>query len=127
MVDERAGKSKKPYECYPEPSDGWIDLRPQEGVWSSEPTTALRRMLCDGQNPTFVALLFDHVLVVFKGQDIGGIIRHIERGNKVIIEEYDPNKNKHAPKSRAPVTVVVESMKFFYENITAMVTDLQKN
>jgi hypothetical protein len=75
-----------------------------------------------------VALVFNRVLVVCEGRNIGAIVRNIEWGNKVIIEEYDPNSKKLVPKCGevAPVTVVVESMEFSYENVENILQGLRK-
>lgn len=96
-----------------------LELRPLNGLWSWPAYTELRDFMADGENPSFVAILFHHMLIVLKGRNLRIIVAGLRMRTQWVIEQ-------HATPPADPKALYVESMEFITENIQAAFTALRQ-
>jgi hypothetical protein len=105
-----------------QPTRYWLhclELRPRQGLWSRPTYAELRDFMADGEKPSFVAILFHHLLVILTGRNLKSIVGGLRMRTQWTIEQ-------NASPPADPKALYVESMEFISENIQAAFTLLQQ-
>ena len=96
-----------------------VEFRPLTDLWSWSAYAQLIDMLADGENPSFIALLFFHQLVIIRGRNLKAIVAGLRMRTQWVIEQQaTPPANRNAE--------YVESIEFITENVTAYFTQLRQ-
>jgi len=96
-----------------------VEFRPLADLWSWSAYAQLIDMLADGENPSFIALLFFHQLVIIRGRNLKAIVAGLRMRTQWVIEQQAaPPANRNAE--------YVESIEFVTENVTAYFTQLRQ-
>jgi hypothetical protein len=96
-----------------------LELRPRNSLCSFPAYSQLIDTLVDSvENPTFIALVFLHVLVIVRGRNLGVHVAGLHQRTLWLIEE-------HTTPPANPKALYVESMEFISENIHAAVAALR--
>jgi len=98
---------------------GSIELRPARGLWSLPTYAQLIDVLFDGKQPSFIALVFLHQLVIVKGRNLGSMVAGLRMRTQWMIEQHDI---ACPPPKGEPF---VEAMEFITEDIPAALAALR--